>query len=298
MSRHIPIKIAFCVAYDWEYLRISLPLVYNHADKICLAVDKDRISWAGQPFAFDAAAFYRFTKEIDKDQKIDIYEDDFHLRELAPMQNEVRQRNKMAGRLGNGGWHIQLDTDEYFVNFAGFVKYLQNTSYNRPVNITCPWYTMYKQTPEGYLFIKESNYNNIEFIPVATMHPHYEYGRRNSYFNIRTDFVILHQSWARSENEILQKISNWGHKEDFDVMAYFDKWKALTGENYKEFNDFHPVVPGKWTELEYIPGKDVNALIRTLQINPPFAIDKQKLQKDNSIWRSRIRTLMGKLGLK
>lgn len=298
MSARTPIKIAFCVAYDWEYLRISLPLVYGHADKICLAVDKDRISWAGQSFAFDDAAFYSFVKEIDTAKKIFVYEDDFHLRELAPMQNEVRQRNKMAEQLGQGGWHLQLDTDEYFVDFAGFVAYLQNASYSRPVNITCPWYTMYKQTPEGYLFIKESAQENIEFIPVATMHPHYEYGRRNSYFNIKTDFVILHQSWARSDEEIMQKISNWGHKEDFDVMAYYSKWQKLNGSNYQSLNDFHPVVPGKWTELEYIAGRDINTLVQTLRKRPAFFIDKAKLAKDNSIWRSRIRSLLSKIGLK
>jgi hypothetical protein len=298
MSRRIPIKIAFCVAYDWEYLRISLPLVYEHADKICLAVDKDRISWAGQPFGFDSAAFYSFVKSIDTANKIDIYEDDFHINDLAPMQNEVRQRNKMAERLDEGGWHIQLDTDEYFVDFAGFVAYLQKAKYSRPVNITCPWYTMYKQTPDGYLFIKESVQENIEFIPVATMHPHYEYGRRNAYFNIKTDFVILHQSWARSEEEILQKISNWGHKEDFDVMAYYRKWQQLDGSNHKDINDFHPVTPGKWTELEYIEGKDINMLLEKLRKRPPFILDAGKLRRDNSIWRSRIRSVLSKIGLK
>lgn len=298
MGKQIPIKIAFCAAYDWEYLRISLPLVYDYADKICIAVDKDRISWTGHPFPFHDEAFYSFIKESDQAGKIDIYEDDFHLRDLAPMQNEVRQRNKMAERLGKGGWHIQLDTDEYFVDFPGFVQYLQQNSFNRPVNITCPWYTMYKQTPEGYLFIKENTQENMEFIPVATMHPHYEYGRRNSYFNIKTDFVILHQSWARSEDEILQKISNWGHKEDFDVMAYYKKWQKLSGNNYQQLNDFHPVVQGKWTELEYIPGKDIPTLIKALKQKPPFLIDKDKLNKDNSIWRSRVKSVLGKFGMK
>src|SRR5687768_9203973 len=95
------IKVGFCVAYDWEYLRISLPLVYNETDKICLAIDKERISWAGNAFGFDTARFLEFVKDVDKDGKIDVYEDDFHLSGLRPMENEVRQRNLMASRMGS-----------------------------------------------------------------------------------------------------------------------------------------------------------------------------------------------------
>jgi hypothetical protein len=297
MSADNKIKVGFCVAYDWEYLRISLPIVYPYADAICLAVDKDRISWAGQKFSFNSDAFYTYVKSIDTEKKIDIYEDDFHFAGLQPMQNEVRQRNKMAERMGAGGWHIQLDTDEYFVDFSGFVAYLRHLRISRPVNITCPWYTMYKQAKDGYLFIKETSQENIEYIPVATRHPHYEYGRRNSYFNIKTNYIILHQSWARSENEILEKISNWGHKEDFDVMSYYKRWQTLNNNNYSTFNDFHPIIKGKWNELEYIPGRNIPELLTTLKTKPPFHVDKRILRKQNSIWHSRFKALLSKLGI-
>ena len=72
------IKVGFCAAYDWHFLKHSLPPVYNEADLICIAIDKDRISWAGKPFSIDEEAFAAFLKEIDKDGKIRLYEDDFH----------------------------------------------------------------------------------------------------------------------------------------------------------------------------------------------------------------------------
>ena len=61
------IKIGFCVAYDWHLLRYSLPLIYDHADYICLSIDKDRISWAGEKFSFDENSFKSFVQAIDKE---------------------------------------------------------------------------------------------------------------------------------------------------------------------------------------------------------------------------------------
>src|SRR5947209_19632592 len=119
-----PIKVGFCVAYDWNLLRYSLPAVYNHADVICLSVDKNRKSWTGRSYSFDSDRFHEFLRANDPLKKIRLYEDDFSISTLSPMENEVRQRNLIAEFMGKDGWHIQLDTDEYFNDFRGFVSYL------------------------------------------------------------------------------------------------------------------------------------------------------------------------------
>ena len=294
MAKSNEIKVGFCVAYDWEFLRISLPLIYPYADKVCLSIDKERMSWTKQKFTINDAAFYAFVKEIDTRDIIDIYEDDFHQPDLTPMENEVRQRKLISSRLGISGWHLQLDTDEFFVDFEGFVAYLKQYKSNKQVNITCPWYTMYKQVKNGCLFISEDE-KELEFIPIATRFPHYDFGRRNGYFNIKTPFVILHQSWARSEEEILQKISNWGHKEDFDVMQYYKRWQSLNESNFKDYTNFHPIHPEIWKRLEMKEGKDIPAMVAYLKINPPFKIDYRKLSKENSVWRSRIKHYFNKI---
>src|SRR5262245_14657349 len=138
------IKVAFCAAYDWYFLKHSLPPVYKEADLILIAIDKDRISWAGKKFAIDEKAFADFLREIDTEGKIRLYEDDFHQPDLTPMENEVRQRNLMAKAMGEGGWHLQLDSDEYFVDFSGFVNYLKNLSVSRPINVVCPLLILFK----------------------------------------------------------------------------------------------------------------------------------------------------------
>ena len=66
------IKVGFWVSYDWEFLKHSLPRVYNSADIICLALDKDRHSWKCNPFDFNNDAFYTFVKRLDIQNKIDI----------------------------------------------------------------------------------------------------------------------------------------------------------------------------------------------------------------------------------
>src|SRR6478609_6414773 len=106
------IKVGFCVAYDWHLLKRSVPLIYPHADVICLSVDKNSKSWGGEKYSFDKRAFREFVSAIDTQNKIDVYEDDFSLPQLSAMENDTRQRNLMAKRMGAGGWHIQIDSDE------------------------------------------------------------------------------------------------------------------------------------------------------------------------------------------
>ena len=60
------IKVGFCVAYDWELLKNSIPRVYNAADTICLSIDKNRTSWSGKKYDFDESAFQLSDAEIRK----------------------------------------------------------------------------------------------------------------------------------------------------------------------------------------------------------------------------------------
>jgi len=157
------IKVGVCIAYDWDFLRYSIPLIHEDSDYICLSLDAECTSWALKSFSFDEIKFRELVHELDPDQKIHVYEDNFHLTDLGPMQNEVRQRNKMAEYMGSGGWHIQLDTDEYFVDFHGFVRYLKSTHFVRPVNICCPWITLFKKVGPGYLRINNVGTDNYEY---------------------------------------------------------------------------------------------------------------------------------------
>ena len=292
------IKLSFCVAYDWSYLQYSLPLVYDDADEICLAIDVDRISWTGNRFEFDEQGFFELIRQIDQQKKIKIYQDNFHLPELSPMENEVRQRKLMAEFLGTqDGWHLQLDSDEYFLNFKGFVAYLKNFSPKRAVNICCPWITLYKRIDEGFLMVQPIDFSSIEFIPIATNAPHYEHGRRNGYFNHYTDFAILHQSWARSREEVWQKLNNWGHRYDSDINAYFKLWDDANIDNYKNYKNFNQTSPEAWPSLCILPLATNQTILNLIDkgVKIPFKIKKRDLLLKNSLLCSYTLKIVNKL---
>lgn len=283
--RHI--AVSFCVAYDWEMLRLSIPAIYDLADLICLSIDKNRVSWSGNKFSWDQEGFIQMLSELDPQKKIQLFEADFYVPELTPMQNEVRQRNEIAKFIGGDGWHVQLDTDEIFLNFEGFVHYLHSFRSRRKVNIACPWITAYKQVEEGFFFVKPTHFSQIEFIQIATLHPSYEYGRRNGNFNVRSPFALLHLSWARNEREIWEKINNWGHKDDIDIKAEFERWKGLSTANFQNYRNFHPVVPDVWPALGFIAAKSIDELLLQSEHALKLPLTNRKLRIENSIWVSR-----------
>lgn len=256
------IKVGFLVSYDFKYLYKSVPLVYNDADLIVLAVDKNRETWSGNPFVIDES-FFDWVKEFDVNNKIQIYQDTFYIPANTPSENDTRERNLLAKAMGDGGWHIQIDSDEYFNDFKGFVTYLkannhylENPSQN-PVEIHVQWITLFKKVENGFLYVKDS----FDAIEIATNYPKYKYMRatRHSKKNI-TKFILLHQSWARDEDEIYTKITNWSHRDDSDNLAFFEFWKKINLNNYHEVKNFHESDPTKWKSLAYISENDIDSL--------------------------------------
>ena len=295
MKNQIEIKVGICIAYDWELLKYSLPIIYDHVDKICLSIDKNKSTWAGNHFDFNEEVFFNYVQNIDIQGKIIIYQDDFCVDKQNPMKGEVFQRNQMAKQLGEGGWHIQIDVDEYFVDFEGFVQFLRKQKSllsGKPINICLPVYTLFKKVGTGYLLIKGEN----EWFTIASNKPKYEFGRRNGYFNYRLNSAILHQSWAREEAEIHQKVNNWGHKNDFDVIAFFEKWKLLNADNYKTWLNFHPIQKEVWQSLIFIKGTSIQELIKESKffLKDLFLLSKWDLYLNNSRVFSKLKTLINR----
>lgn len=273
------IKVGFCVAYDWELLKTSIPRIYDDADIICLALDKDRHSWSCNPYDFDIEAFQAFIKSIDSQHKIDIYEDDFSLPELNARENCNRHRHLIAERMGKGGWHIQIDSDEYFLDFTSFVKTLKKISKNptgneKPVNVSCPFIPLIKHCKEGFLYVNFHG-RSLECIPLATNSPDYQRARVNGHFNINTNELIIHETWARNENELRFKISNWGHSaEELESVkireSYINLWKAMDKYNYLYITNFHPASPPIWPALSYIEASNIHDFLSKIDPSPHF----------------------------
>ena len=284
------IKVGFCVAYDWDMLKKSIPCIYAQADIICLAIDKDRKSWSGNKFEFDNAAFYSFVKEIDVDKKIIIYEDCFSLPEMNARQNCNRHRMLIAEKMGTGGWHIQIDSDEYFLDFERFVTKLKKINSNptgreKPINILGCLVPLIKKVDGGYLYVDFRN-QIPETAPFATNKPDYQRARQNGHFNIFSPCYVIHETWARSSELLLFKINNWGHaSEELEEInwrnSYFNLWKSLDRYNYRFIHNFHPVKSETWPCLEFCEGNTIDELISNINL-PLFPLNKFQLYLHNN----------------
>lgn len=267
------IKVGFCIAYDWELLKQSMPLVYPHTDMICLSIDQFRKGWNGVPYAFDEQDFRNWLNRIDTEKKIILHEGVFSDTKNTAIQNDNLQRAVMAEVMGHSGWHVQIDVDEYFLDFEGFKDYLLRlhpspSGNEKPINICANLIPLIKKVSGGYLYVKNRP-DTYETAPFATNVPVYNNARRNGHFDHISPFFVLHETWAREEEQLKKKLESWGHNNDFESrVGYFNLWKALDQFNYKYIRDFHPLVPGVWQELDLAPGKHINDLIQLLISNP------------------------------
>jgi len=249
------INIGFLLAYDYELLKNAIPPVYNGADRIVLALDYKKRTWANNTFIIDAS-FFEWIENFDVDNKIEIYEDDFFMESLTPMENETRERNMLAKKMGDGIC-LQIDADEYFVDFKGFISYLEKHKkklFRKKKIQVCPfWLTIYKKVDNGVLVTPELSPFNL-----GTNFPDYVRGRKNyKQKKWYVPFVCIHQTLGRTEEELKFKLNNWGHKNDFDVVTYFERWKTITEENYMEFKHLHPLSIKYWSHLEFFKGTDI-----------------------------------------
>lgn len=276
------IKVGYLVSYDYKMLLTSIKQLYNDVDRIFIAIDKDRKTWSGNNFELPQS-FFEAIKAFDSKNKIEFYFDSFYVPELLPMECETRERNMLLKKMGKG-WLMQLDVDEYIYDFSKVAKYLKKYWYltvfpkYTPIVFKGKWVTLYRQLTDGYLYIE-----NNEPFPFITNQSSYTYTRnnnkvRNHYSNIN----VIHQSWARTEDEIQMKIKNWGHRDDFDTQQYFEFWRNLSSKNYMNYKNVHPLVPEVWNELHFLPSSSIDEFISkyaSKNVQEFIGIDKKKMFK-------------------
>lgn len=255
------IHVGFLVSYDYYLLKKALPFVYNDADKIFLAIDKDLKTWKGDSFTIDND-FFSWIKTFDVANKITIYKDNFYKSNLTTMQCEVRERMMLSEKMGLDNWCVQLDADEYFIDFKCFVKDLRKNSHlldsKKPIQIAAFLYNMYKKLDDGYLLVKEPTR-----VLVTTNAPNYRTGRKAKQQIVYKPYMVLHECLSRTEEELVQKLENWGHNKQVN-STFLEKWKTTTKANYKERRDFFYIEPEKWKELIYVNGTNIKELQENL----------------------------------
>lgn len=283
------IKIGYLLSYDYSYIFTSLKHIYNDVDSIVISYDENNKTWAGND-VFIPESFFSEIKAIDIHHKIIFYKDSFYIPGMQPMELETRQRNKMAEKLGLSGWHIQIDGDEYAYDFKKISQFLRTNRFllknpeKNPFNFQVNFVTLFKHNEEGFFVITPFE----EKCMLITNYPQYEYARlTNKGRTLPLDYYLIHQSWARDEKEIVEKINNWGHKNDFDTSQFLDLWKELNANNYKTFKNFHPLDKAQWKELSFFPAKNIDEFISTFSKEYP----QKNLHLDLS-WTKKIKMLV------
>lgn len=272
------IQVGFLISYDYILLKNALPQVYDYSDSIFLAIDKNRKTWNGANFTIDNS-FFDWIKEIDVANKIEIYEDQFYIENLTTMECEVRERKMLSEKMGIGNWLIQLDADEYFINFKEFTKFLKKNnkyikpSYKKEIQISAYLVNIYKFVEDGFLYVNEPTR-----CLTATNRPNYKVGRNTRKRIIYTSNLILHETLSRSEEELEMKLKNWGHKNELNSQ-FLVKWKSASKGNYMDLKDVFYIEPEKWKSLNYVLGKNINEVSKNFSsksfLPSPFYICKK-----------------------
>lgn len=257
------INVGYLISYDYAFIFTSIKQIYNEADHIVICYDADSKTWSGNHIHIPES-FFTEIKKIDNQNKITFYKDTFYIAGLQPMELDTRQRNMMAKKMGKSGWYIQIDGDEYAYDFKVLAEFLRKNKYllahpkQNPINFQVNFVTLFKQNEDGFFVISPF----VEKCMLITNYPVYEYARLiRKGRTLPLDFFLIHQSWARKESEIIEKINNWGHKNDFDTAKFLDQWKQLSSQNYQEFNNFHPLESSHWQELSFFPAKNIEEFI-------------------------------------
>lgn len=253
------IHVGFLLSYDYDKLKLSIPPVYKAADRIFIAIDENLNTWSGNKFEIDDS-FFKWLEDIDVDKKIEIYRDNFYVPSLVGIQMDTRERHMLSLKMGIGNWLVQVDSDEYFLDFEGFVTSLRKYDnyldfpQKNPIQFSGFHINIYKYLDEGMLYVTKPSK-----VILTTNYPNYKYGRQTKTRIIYLKSYILHEGLSRSEEELIFKLENWGHREDINA-TFLEKWKIANKENYSTIKDVFYLDDKIWKDLGYFPSKSLKEL--------------------------------------
>lgn len=256
------IGVTYLLSYDYKYFLTSLKQIYPYVDKIVVAVDRERLTWSGNAFEIPDS-FFEEIKAYDTRNILEFYFDTFYIPTLSPMDCESRERNMALSKIDNCRWKVQLDVDEYIYDFEKVVHFLKKywlfTVFPKltPVAFKAKLITLFKRLDSGYLYIDNNESYNL------ITNQNYNTAVRNNYkcSIFKFNAAVIHQSWAREENEIWMKVQNWGHKDQFDAKKYISFWNQLNIDNFASTSDFHPLSPAVWKKLHYVKSNSIDEFI-------------------------------------
>lgn len=257
------------ISYDAEYLPNSLRSYYDYVDDIVLGLDEDRISWSGNKFSFDENLLYKELKSLDYDNKISIVEHNFHSSKVA-IENDNFERNYLKSQCQHD-WIFSVDADEELVNAKDFFfKYVPLVEkYHNKLDISFTWFLPYKEFDDCYLMIAndDNSWSRGDTQGFVThKNNHFTYCRwTNNKKVVVSPLAIMHWSFCRTEQNLTQKLNNFGHSDRSKKDPFFDIWKQITLDNYSQLRNFKTSGFGnnQWNKLVKVPKNELNKIAQS-----------------------------------
>jgi hypothetical protein len=193
------------------------------------------------------------------------------------MENDTHQRRCAVAEAGEGAdWVLSLDTDEVLPDAETFRRRLCEGVRREFGAVEWPMRSFFRRTEAGVflevcspLRRQVSEYPGCVAVRPGTAlavsrfadAPRWRFDiRRRGYDRVeRRPYevhdrigpreAILHFSWARTEDDLVNKLSSWSHRDDFDGLRYLDRVWRPSPRRWPLMYDFHPIWPRRWPAL-------------------------------------------------
>jgi len=250
------------MSYDYRLLLATIPRYLHFVDEVLLGVDSEGLTWSGERFDIPASFFAELRLIDENPSKIRLVSQPFYLASRSPMENEVIERNVLSKEARHDNWLVSFDADEVLLNpeeFFGFIQRVKRRA--RDVDVDVRLITVFKDLGGAVLIVAAQEDGALEQCPVGTRkRDAFAVGRRTGAESVLSPGLVLHYAWARSEEDLLLKLRNWGHSRDFDAQKYFEFWRGVTEENYRSLREFHPIWPRLWPRLVMVDKRNLDDL--------------------------------------
>lgn len=250
------------ISYDWEYLPKSIESYYDYVDEIVLGLDKNKMSWSGNPFAINENKLFPALQAVDKDKKVNIIESNFCKSKIA-IENDNYERNYLKSQCRHD-WIFSFDADEVLLNaHEFFYKFLPHVErYYKDYDLLMTWATPFKEIDDKTLIIADED--GTPFLTetqgvITHKNNTFTYARwtENSKIPgklIATPLIALHYSLCRPKDALHQKINNIGHSDLAKKDPFFGLWNEVNLDNYVHARNFKTSGMGpQWPRLVSVP---------------------------------------------
>ncbi|MFT4302027.1 MAG: methyltransferase domain-containing protein [Desulfovibrio sp.] len=237
------------------------PFILRAIDNCAPYVEKIYLAYSERPWVYNAQARESYANPT----RLDLVEQSPWRSKIEIIQGEwdreEDQRNACVEKAKKDGIDFLIihDADEFYTkeDYISNIKKIDANSGHE--GFRTPWCSFWKNIS----WIIENNGNPIvgypQFAINCAKNIHFTHARNYSAKNeYMLDGLCYHLSFVRTDQDLLTKLSTWGHSHEVDIRQWYaDKWLQW----HPEKKNLHPVTPPAWAKAVPFTGKLPDSLI-------------------------------------